>query len=77
MDKQTAIDLAGGQGRLAELLGITTAAVSQWDDFIPEAREWQLKVLRPDWFSGQKQLANVLKVIKPTTTQQADERESA
>ena len=35
--------------KLAELLGVTRSAVSQWPDHepIPQARWWQLQVLRP------------------------------
>lgn len=50
MDKSTAIKLAGGHQALARLLGITTSAVSQWDEEVPPPRVWQLKVLRPQWF---------------------------
>lgn len=53
MNKQTALTLAGGAARLAELLGITTGAVSQWGDVVPESRVWQLKVQRPEWFAEQ------------------------
>jgi DNA-binding transcriptional regulator YdaS (Cro superfamily) len=49
MDKETAIRLAGSAKALAELLGITRAAISQWTD-VPAARVWQLKALRPAWF---------------------------
>lgn len=35
---------------LAAMLGITVSAVSQWGETIPEQREWQLRVLRPEWF---------------------------
>jgi len=51
MDKKTAIELAGGAAKLAALLGISKGAVSLWDSDIPEARVWQLKVLKPEWFS--------------------------
>jgi hypothetical protein len=49
MDKQKFIALAGSQDELAKLLGISQAAVSQWKT-VPQARVWQLKLLRPDWF---------------------------
>jgi len=49
MDKQKFIALAGSQDELAKLLGISQAAVSQWKT-VPQARIWQLKLLRPDWF---------------------------
>jgi DNA-binding transcriptional regulator YdaS (Cro superfamily) len=51
MDTTFAISLAGTQSALARLLGITQAAVAQWGDKVPEARVWQLKVLRPEWFT--------------------------
>ena len=57
MNKKDAIKKAGGSGKLAELLGISPGAVSLWDDdTIPEARIWQLKVLRPGWFRKEKQV---------------------
>jgi DNA-binding transcriptional regulator YdaS (Cro superfamily) len=52
MDKEQAIKLAGSAKALAELLGITRAAVSQWGNNVPPARVWQLKALRPKWFKG-------------------------
>jgi len=51
MKTQTAIDLAGSASALAELLGITQSAISQWGEDIPQARVWQLRVLRPKWFA--------------------------
>jgi len=49
MTKEQAIALAGSQAKLAALLEINSAAISQWET-IPEKRIWQLKVLRPGWF---------------------------
>lgn len=57
MKTQDAIRLVGGKPKdLADLLEITPSAISQWGEEVPEAREWQLKVLRPEWFAkhGQK-----------------------
>jgi DNA-binding transcriptional regulator YdaS (Cro superfamily) len=51
MSTDKVIKLAGTQSALARLLGITQAAVAQWGENVPEARVWQLKVLRPDWFN--------------------------
>ena len=48
-EKHKFIALAGSQDELAKLLGISQAAVSQWKT-VPQARVWQLKLLRPDWF---------------------------
>ena len=51
MTKERAIELAGSVCKLAELLGISQPAVSQWT-VIPQSRIWQLKVLKPEWFSA-------------------------
>jgi predicted transcriptional regulator len=49
MDKNKFIALAGSQGELAKLLGISQAAVAQWKT-VPQQRIWQLKLLKPEWF---------------------------
>ena len=49
MNKQDIIKLAGSQTELAKLLGISQPAVSAWKE-VPQARIWQLKLLRPEWF---------------------------
>ena len=49
MSKEHFIRLAGSQNELAKLLGISQAAVAQWKE-VPQARVWQLRVLRPEWF---------------------------
>lgn len=54
MDLKTLIKLAGNQYKLAEMLGISQPAVAQWKE-IPQARIWQLKVLKPEWFTTQNQ----------------------
>ena len=50
MEKNKVIELAGSQVALAKLLGISQAAVAQWGEFVPIARQWQLRLLKPDWF---------------------------
>ena len=45
-----AIELAGSAAKLAQLLGITQSAISQWGEEVPEPRYWQLRVLKPKWF---------------------------
>jgi len=37
---------------LAKLLGITRQAISQWGGQVPQARVWQLRALRPEWFKN-------------------------
>jgi transcriptional repressor of cell division inhibition gene dicB len=54
MKTEQAIHHAGSHKMLADLLGITPSAVSQWGEEVPQAREWQLKVLRPEWFAEPK-----------------------
>lgn len=48
-DLESIIVKAGSKAQLARLLGVTRAAISHWKA-IPQARLWQLKVLRPGWF---------------------------
>lgn len=50
METRKAIEMAGSMTALAAMLGISVSAVSQWGEMIPEQREWQLRVLRPEWF---------------------------
>lgn len=48
MDAKTLIEKVGETGEVAELCGVTSAAVSQWKEgVIPPARLMYLKVVRP------------------------------
>jgi len=51
MTKEQFITLAGSQTELAKLLGISQPAVAAWKE-VPQARIWQLKVLKPEWFKN-------------------------
>jgi hypothetical protein len=53
MEKQKAIKLAGSQTKLAEVLGVSQAAISQWGQDVPMMRIYQLKSLKPEWFIGE------------------------
>lgn len=53
MKTDQAVERAGGIKPLAEILGITISAVMQWGEEIPQAREWQLRVMRPEWFRAE------------------------
>lgn len=64
MRTKDAIQLAGSATELAELLGITGGAISQWGEEVPEARVWQLKVLRPKWFEAAKRSRKDAPAIK-------------
>ena len=53
MNLQKAIEIAGSKSKLATLLGVSRAAVTQWDE-LPEKRIQQLKGIE-EWqthFSG-------------------------
>jgi hypothetical protein len=52
METKNAIQLAGSSTALARLLGISISAVSQWGELVPDARVWQMKAMRPEWFVG-------------------------
>lgn len=51
MTTKQAIKLAGSGKALAELLGISRSAVSQWGRKVPELREYKLRELKPEWFA--------------------------
>lgn len=51
MKTKHAIKLAGSAKALADLLGISKSAVSQWGNTVPELRVYRLRELRPDWFA--------------------------
>lgn len=50
MNTKTAIEKAGGIKQLAELLGISRPAISQWGENVPPMRVFQLKAIKPEWF---------------------------
>lgn len=45
MKTETAINHAGTSKGLADLLGITPSAISQWGDEVPPARQLQLEAI--------------------------------
>jgi hypothetical protein len=63
METKTAIALAGSATALAQILGVTISAVSQWSDELPAGRYYQLRVMRPKWFNKAGE------PIKPEPTQ--------
>lgn len=76
MNKHTAVQQAGGVKALAEMLGITAAAVSQWGEDLPQAREWQLRLLKPDWFPDQNPPQGAVNTAQ-TATDSVAERQAA
>jgi len=54
MKTDEAIKYAGSKSELARILGVTRGAVSNFGEYLPEARVWQLKVIRPSWFKKDK-----------------------
>ena len=53
MTKTELIKKAGSRPALAALLGVSLPAISQWET-VPEARLWQARALRPQWFEGEE-----------------------
>ena len=53
MLKDEAVKLIGSQAALARLLGVTRGAVWHWVH-LPQSRVWQLKLLKPEWFTNDK-----------------------
>jgi DNA-binding transcriptional regulator YdaS (Cro superfamily) len=51
MKKEFAIQKAGSASALANILGISRAAISQWGSDVPMARVWQLMAIKSEWFS--------------------------
>lgn len=52
MTKAELIKKANGRPALAALLGVSLPAISQWET-VPEARLWQARALKPEWFEGE------------------------
>ena len=52
MKKEFAIYKAGSVLALAQMLGVTRAAIYLWKEDVPKARVWQLRLLHPEWFDG-------------------------
>jgi hypothetical protein len=50
VSKEFAIYKAGSAQKLSVLLGVTPSTISRWGKDVPQARVWQLKALRPEWF---------------------------
>lgn len=47
---------AGGTVELAKIFGIRPQSVSGWGQNLPKAREFELKVKKPDWFDEKGKL---------------------
>jgi hypothetical protein len=57
MKTKDAIDHAGSATALSKILGVSLSAISQWGEDIPQARYYQLRVLKPRWFRQPKAVA--------------------
>lgn len=51
MKTETAIQLAGSKAKLATMLGVSRAAVTQYKEILPFKRELRLYELHPEWFA--------------------------
>lgn len=54
MNTQTAIQLAGSKAKLARLLGVSRAAVTQYHAVLPAKRIDRLRQAHPEWFVEQQ-----------------------
>lgn len=50
MKKADAITLAGSAAELARILGIRQQSMTDWGEYIPPLRAYQLRDLKPEWF---------------------------
>ena len=51
MNTQIAIQLAGSKAKLARLLGVSRAAVTQYQEILPPKRIDRLRQVHPEWFA--------------------------
>lgn len=51
MNTQIAIQLAGSKAKLARLLGVSRAAVTQYQEILPSKRIDRLRQAHPEWFA--------------------------
>ena len=51
MNTQNAIQFAGSKAKLAMMLGVSRAAVTQYKEILPFKREMRLYELHPEWFT--------------------------
>lgn len=56
VNKDFAVRKAGNKRKLAALLQVTPAAVSQWGAELPALQGYRLRELRPRWFAEWKRL---------------------
>jgi hypothetical protein len=59
MKTETAIANAKSAAALAKILKITPGAISQWGEDVPELRAYQLRTLRPEWFTDATSICTV------------------
>lgn len=45
MKTKEAADFFGGKRKMAEALGVSPSAVSQWGEFVPLIRQYQIQVV--------------------------------
>jgi len=64
--KSEAIKMAKGVKPLAEIFDISPSAVSQWGEWLPASRVWQLRCLKPDWFPASPRTANTVEGLAGT-----------
>lgn len=71
VDKDFAVRKAGSQRKLAELLKVTPAAVSQWGAELPELQAFRLREIKPRWFAEYRRSRTTAAATGPGALQEA------
>lgn len=68
MNTQTAVQLAGSKAKLATILGVSRAAVTQYKEKLPMKREIRLRVLKPEWFENEPPMNTEVEIKEAVLT---------
>ncbi len=68
MNTQTAIQLAGSKAKLATLLNVSRAAVTQYSDKLPPKRERMLRESHPEWFINEPPMDTRIVLVEAVLT---------
>jgi predicted transcriptional regulator len=63
MNTQTAIQLAGSKAKLASLLGVSRAAVTQYSEKLPKKQVQKLLQSHPQWFEEKPSEVEIIEAV--------------
>ena len=63
MNTQTAIQLAGSKAKLASLLGVSRAAVTQYSEKLPKKQVQKLLQSHPQWFEEKPPEVEIIEAV--------------